>query len=198
MKICRRISRPGGGPALRRGNRRHHDALLGNYGDLRRPDPFDRTPRHRSDAPERRHPASRARLPGLRHARWDGGRRNRDRQPSGSDFLLIRRHAAGAGRKRQPVVRESTRCRYTHGLFAPRCPRRCTQSAGSGGRVLRRRLRNHCTGHRHDGAAGGTTKALRTFPCSCPMSSYRRQLRLFCARPTTACRAFSRQGTSAR
>ena len=76
----------------------HHDAPLDNYGDLRRPDPFDRAPRHRSAAPERRHPAARARLPGLRHARRDGGRRNRDRQPAGRDFLLIRRHAAGAGR----------------------------------------------------------------------------------------------------
>ena len=74
-------------------------AAVEDHGGVRRADALHHQERHRPDAAGRDRDDSRAGLPGVRHAA------GADRQgaghcgAAGSDFLLVRRHAAGAGHR---------------------------------------------------------------------------------------------------
>ena len=120
-EVRRRVPRPGGRRAAGAGHPPRGDPALDHHGGLRRPDPHHRQERPRGPAAARGHAGPRARLPGLRHAARADRQRRRDRRAARGHLLLLRRHAARARLRDEPVRRQGRGRRRAHRLLAAGC-----------------------------------------------------------------------------
>ena len=115
----------------------------------------------------------------------------------GRDPVLLRRHAARAGRGRQPAGGESARRRRADGLFPARRGGARPGASRTRSGVLRRRLRDHRARHRHGGAAGRARRPWQLQPARRPCPGPAGDRGAAELPPTTRCRASSPPAMSA-
>jgi hypothetical protein len=165
-------------------------------GDLRRPDAHADPVRHRPHAPRPDHAGARARLPRLRDAARDDRPRHRDRAPpdviftSFGDMLRV----PGSDADLLAVKADGGDVRI---VYSPLDASARAEEPGPGGRLLRRRLRDHRAGQRHGRAPGATQLGVRNFSMLVSHVLVPPAMEAILGAPTTACRASSPPATSA-